>query len=444
MDRKWLVFIGLALAIMMVDLDITATNLAISKIISELKLSISNGQWVIDGYSMSAAVLMAFGGRCGDRYGHRKIMFSALCLFAFASLAVGMSCNSWSIILSRLLQGACVAFTFPLATVIVRQIFPAEQRGFAIGLLISIAGISQAIGPSFGASMITLASWRLIFLVNVPLAIIALLLIRLINIEHEPTSNTKLDIMSLMFLVVGLFSLLTGLNEINRFGILSIPLLSLLFIAIISLAVFTYKEVKGNKPLLDLKLLLDATFSTLITTRLIVNFVYFGWLFSISLLLQKHLHYSIFMSGLIMLSLTAVTAILAAPIGKLLDKVGCKKPLLIGLLLMLLSCLLIAQPWVYSSQLGLILSLIACGFSISLLVPSTAVASIKSVSMQKAGAAMGVLFTCGFLGNALGVAVTGSLLAHYGFASGFSYALIFSSVLTLLSLLLIFRLPAKI
>jgi EmrB/QacA subfamily drug resistance transporter len=435
-NQKWLVFVGLALSIMMVDIDVTAANLAVSDIIHDLNLTVSTGQWIIDGYSMAATVLMAFAGRCGDIYGHKKNFLIALVVFAISSCAVGLSQGAWSIVVSRILQGACIAFTFPIATVIARKVFPKEQHGFVISLLISIAGISQALGPAFGGIMLSIASWRWIFLINIPLALLAYYLINRFLEKDAVNPKEKLDVSALLFLIVGLFSLMTGFNEINQFGLASVEFISLMIIAIVALFLFVRSELKGKNPLLDLKLLINHSLARIITARLLINFVYFSWLFGISLLLQKVFNYSSLFSGTVLLSLTLVTAILAIPVGKLIDYVGFKKPLLIGTILMTIANIFLSLPIIDNSLMMLIISLLIAGLSVSLLIPSSATAVVGLVTMEKTGAAMGVFFTCGFLGNSLGVAISGSLLAEYTIKQGFSYAMIVCAFLAFVSFLL--------
>lgn len=416
-NHKWLIFLALALSVVMVDVDMTAVNLAIATIAKELQLTLPTAQWIINGYTIAATALIAFGGRCGDVFGRKKIFQRALLMFAVASVAVGVSQGDLSIVISRILQGACIAFTFPLATIIARDIFPANQRGFAIGLLISIAGISQSIGPTVGGLIIHFANWRWIFFINVPLALCSYWLIHHYLPTSDVSNSSKMDFLGLLSLIIGLFAVITALNGASATGIASFDFISLMVLGIIGLSVFAFREFHTPTPLLDLSLLLNKPFTIIITTRMFVNFIYFSWLFLLGLLLQNILDHSTIESGFIMLFLTAIIAVLATPVGKLIDAIGSKTPLLIGLSLMTISCLLLSIVPQYQSIKYLAANLLLSGIAIGLLIPSSATAAMHSAPMKKGGAAMGVLFTCGFLGAALGVAISGWLLTLISNAS---------------------------
>ena len=155
---KWWIFISLALSVMLVNVDLSAVNLAIPSITDDLNLTLNAAQWIINGYTIAAAALMAYAGRLCDMFGYRKIFLPGLLVFILTSIAVAFSMGAWSISLSRIFQGASIAFIFPIAGVIVRDVFPQNEQGFAIGLIVSIAGFSQALGPTFGGILISLLS----------------------------------------------------------------------------------------------------------------------------------------------------------------------------------------------------------------------------------------------------------------------------------------------
>ncbi len=447
-QQKWLIFAGLALSVVMVDIDITASNLALSTISQSLQMPLSSAQWLIDGYTMAAAALMAFGGRSGDLYGHKRVFQFALLLFTIASALVGLSHNGITIVLSRIFQGGCIAFTFPLATIIARQIFPLEKQGFVIGLLISIAGISQAIGPTFGSLVIHFASWRWIFLLNIPFALTAFYLVNR-YLPHLPKNQNKANsnVLSLSLLIVGVFSLITALNEVVHIGATSWIFLSLLGLSGLSFIGFGYREWHSQNPLLDLRLLINRVFGSMIIVRAIISYVYFSWLFLLSLLLQRFLGYSAVRSGLMMCFLTLITAIFAVPTGKLIDRKGTKKLMVIGFVIMLIALIWFIMMMQHPTMGNLIIGFILGGFSITLLIPTSATASIKSVAMKRAGAAMGVLLTCSFLGGALGVAVSGWVLGNtigqVNFSHGFVVSMLIGIVFALFGTLLCVRLPRR-
>ncbi len=435
-NKKWLVFIGAALAVMMVDVDITAVNLAITDMTKDLHLTISGGQWIVNGYTMAAACLMAFAGRLGDSYGHKFVFLCGLVVFAFASLAVALSVGFWSISVARIIQGACIAFTFPMASVFVRETFPDNQKGLAVSLLISIAGTSQAIGPTFGGLMIYYFSWHWIFIINLPLAVLCFYLIGVYLKEPKPDVALHFDVSALLSLIVGLFAIMSALNEVNRFGLISFSFVGLIVLGIIALSVFFICEWRDDYPLLGLKALLNAAFTTAIGTRLIVTFNYFCWLFGLGLLLQKGLHYDAFFSGLIMMSLTATIVVFSVPVGKWIDRAGFKPPQITGFMLMFVACVLLSSTEIFGQLMFLLLSLFIGGLSTALLIPATTAGSLSYVKPNVMGLAMGVLFTCGFLGNSMGVAIAGSIIDEHTIKAGFCYVMWLAALLSLLGLII--------
>ena len=439
-SQKWLIFIGAAIAVIMVDVDMTAINIAVEPITRDLGLSISAGQWIVNGYTMAAAVLMIFAGRCADGFGFKQVFLAGLSVFAIASLAVALSSGFWSIIIARIIQGACIAFTFPIATLFIRQVFPEEQYAYAVSLLISIAGISQAIGPAFGGFMISLLSWHWIFLINLPLSILAFVLIAR-YMDKQPSKGFNLDVAGLILLVVGLFLLMTALNEVNRLGFYSREFLLLIIISIVSLSLFIRKEMLGVAPLMELHLFFNHRYAIITATRFIVNFIYFSWLFGLGLLLQQYMDYSPAVTGLIMLILTLTITILATPVGVLIDKTGYRMPMLLGLGFMILTCLILAALALKGSVIFMIVALICGGIAIGLLIPSTVIGGMGSVLPERVGVAIGVFFTFGFLGNAFGVAIAGSLMGQDYIATGFRYAMLVDAVLAAIATIFCFKLP---
>ena len=410
-STKWIIFIALSLTIMMVDLDITAVNLALAVIAQDLTINLPTAQWIIDGYMIAAAACMALGGRVTDIYGTRKIFFIGLILFAISSLAVGLAIGPWSILISRLIQGACIAFIFPVALVIVRFVFPKEEIGFASGLLIAIAGFSQALGPTVGGIIIHLMGWRWIFFLDVPLALFALAIAWYnLKIPNYGTKKEPLYIGSAAILVTGLLALMTALNEVAIWGIDSLRFIGLLIIGLILLVVFAYIEFHTKKPLLELKLLLNKTFLYINLVRIYFNFIYFAMLFTLGLLLQNVLHYSALNAGYILLALTLTFGILSIPAGKLIDKIRPQRLIFTGFALLVTSNILLTLVSSHKTLPFMLVTLFIAGVAIALLVPATGTAALFAIPPEKSGAGMGVFLTNAFIGGSLGVAISGWIL----------------------------------
>lgn len=435
-NAKWFVFLGAALAIMMVDIDMTAVNLAIADITKTLGLGISGGQWIVNGYTMAAACLMAFAGRIGDSFGHKRVFLIGLGVFAVGSLSVALANSLVTISIARIVQGASIAFTFPMAAVFVREVFPESQKGLAVSLLISVAGISQAIGPSFGGMMIYFFSWHWIFLINIPLALLCFYFIGRFLSEPKAITPLHVDLSALLSLIVGQFALMTALNEVNEFGLRSFQFIGLFALSLIALAFFIHREWRAAYPLLGLRTLLNKGFSKLLSTRLIVTFVYFTWLFGLGLLLQKGFHYNAFDAGLIMMMMTITLVVFSIPVGKWIDHAGFKPPLLTGFLLMLVTCLLLSHVSLIAHLSYLLVGLFTGGLATALLIPATTAGSFHLVKHQNMGLAMGLLLACGFIGNSLGVAISGSVMDEVSVIKGFGYSMLLCAMLSVIAIVI--------
>ncbi len=409
--EKWLLFSAFAIAIILVDIDMTAVNLALATIASELNTNLTTAQWIVDGYTIAAASLMALGGRIGEIYGIRRVYSIALFIFAISSVFVGISQGEYSIMLARILQGACVAFTFPIGIVLARSIFPKEQQGFAIGLLLSIASLAQAFGPTFSGIIIELFNWRWIFFINVPLCLYALIIIHKYYHADEQRQQEKLPIPAIFSLVCGMFLIITALNEISQWGITSWQFIISILAGLCLLAYFIQFEITSAKPFLELKLLSNKVFAIVNIARTLLTFVYFSLLFILSLFMQNVLDYSPIKAGTTLLFMTLVFGIFALPAGKLIDKIGFKHALIAGTCCSLFACLLLTLLFLNMSEKQLIMGLFFAGIAVALFIPSTTVGALVSVPKKKIAAATSVLATSGFIGASLGIAVSGSLLA---------------------------------
>ncbi len=408
--KKWWLFLATALAIMMVDIDVTAANLALSTIAHDLHFGLSTAQWIIDGYMIAAASLMAFGGRLSDILGTRRVFLAGLVVFTLSSLAVGLSIGPLSIIISRIVQGSCIAFTFPVALVVVRQVFPPHQHGFVIGLMVAIAGLSQALGPTVGGVIITLLSWRWIFLLNIPLALLALFMIACWLPKPDALTKEPIPYLGATIFAMGLLALMTAINEITRFGVGSAIFILLMVSALILLALFAVIEWRSTHPVLNLHLFSNRDFCSVNVIRFLSNGVYFVLLFTLSLLLQNFLGFSALHAGYLLLAMTLVCGIASIPAGKLVDKIGPKHPILLGNLLLIVSTLLLSFIQQQGTLFLLMSALGLAGLGIALLIPATGTAVLLSTPREKSGSGMGIFLTNGFIGSSIGVALSGLLL----------------------------------
>ena len=413
-QRHWWIFLAIAITVMMVDVDITAVNLAITQMAAELHLTLSQAQWIINGYTIAAAAFMAFAGRLADAYGYRRIFIWALWAFILFSLAVAFSIGPVTIIISRILQGASIAFIFPVGAVIIRHVFPQKQQAFAIGLIVSIAGLSQAVGPSLGGMMVEWLSWRWIFMVDAPLGSIALTLAYYFLPKVQTKKAIELHPLAVMSFALGLFSFMVALNEAATWGVASLGFIFTFGTAVCLLLIFARIEWRAKSPLLDLHLFRNQNFMIVNGIRFVTILIFAALLFVLSLLLQTILQYSALNTGFILLVMTLMIAVLSIASGHFVERFGVKLSLMVALIALLLGLGLLAFINVLPTLSLIFPALALLGIGFALVVPATSVGLMQSVPPQKTGIAIGLFFTNGFVGSSFGVAISGWLLQVWG------------------------------
>ncbi|MFA6563831.1 MAG: DHA2 family efflux MFS transporter permease subunit [Verrucomicrobiia bacterium] len=415
-QRHWLIMIPMGITVAMVNLDISAVNLALAHIANDLHVSLSAIQWVVNGYSMAAAMFMVIGSRLADTWGRHTAFTVCLSLFLAGSIAAGLANGEPGIVIGRIVQGIGMA-SFPVAMVIVHTAFPEKHRSLAMGITSAIAGLSQVVGPTLGGAILHYLGWRWIFFINVPLGITAVILARLWVPEMKPEARPKLDYIGQTLLAAGLFAMLCALNEVQKWGWDSPAFLALLFGGAALLFVFVAVERRTRNPLIELDLFADSAFVAANLIRVIFQIVSFGLFFLLGLYFQNVLCFTAIKAGLLLLWLTATMAVLAPVVGQCMDKIGARIPLLVGMALTAAGCLLLSRSLTQASLVEMAVSLGVLGVGFSAALTGTVSAALSSAPKTRAGLAAGVLYMNALVGASLGTAATGLVLRAEAHAS---------------------------
>src|SRR5687767_12488396 len=240
-------------ALAMAMLDNTVVNVAIPRITTDLSASVSEIQWIIDGYVLAIASLLLTGGITGDRYGRKKVFLVGLTIFTIASLLCGLSQTSSQLIQARALQGVGAAFLMPGTLSIITVTFPPHERARAIGLWAGVSGLALALGPTVGGLMVERLGWQSVFFLNVPIGAAALLTsIRTVR-ESVSLEQRHLDLTGLALGTAGLFSMTYGLIEANQLGWGDPLIVGSLVAGAILLAGFLTWEHRAAHPMMPLR-----------------------------------------------------------------------------------------------------------------------------------------------------------------------------------------------
>lgn len=380
-------------------LDGTVVNVALVRIGEDLDASLAQLQWVTNGYLLSLASLILLGGSLGDRFGRRRVFVVGTVWFALASLACGLAPTAETLIAARVLQGVGGALLTPGSLAMIQGAFVPEDRPRAIGAWSGLGGIATAIGPFVGGVLIDHASWRWIFLVNLPLAAVTVAVAsRAVPETRDPGASGRLDVAGAALATLGLAG--TTYALIQWGDALALPAGAL---AVVALVAFVVVERRRADPMLEPALFADRTFSAANTMTLLVYAALGAVMFFLVIQLQTVGGYAALAAGTATLPVTVCMLLLAARGGALGARIGPRIPMTVGPLVMAVGVLLLLGVDDDVDYLVEVLpGLTVFGLGLALMVAPLTATVLAAAPDEQAGLASGV-------NNA--VARAGSLLA---------------------------------
>jgi EmrB/QacA subfamily drug resistance transporter len=380
-------------------LDGTVVNIALRTIGEDLDADLSQLQWINNGYLLSMASLILLGGSLGDRYGRRRVFVVGTVWFAAASLLCGLAPTPDVLILARVLQGVGAGLLTPGSLAIIQGVFAPEDRAPAIGAWSGLGGIAAAIGPFVGGALIEVVSWRWIFLINLPLAVLTVVIaLRHVPETRDPRPPGRFDVPGAVLTTVALGGLTFGLIEAG--GRWAVPALALAVAAGIG---FVVVERRTREPMLPLGLFADRTFSAANAMTLVVYAALGAVLFFLVLQLQTVTGYGPLAAGMATLPITVCMLLLASRGGRLANRIGPRIPMTVGPIVMGLGTAgLLAVDATSTYWTTVLPALTGFGLGLALMVAPLTATVLAAAPDEQAGLASGV-------NNA--IARSGSLLA---------------------------------
>ena len=414
--NPWLVLVVLTSGFFMILLDTTIVNVAIPAMSAGLNTTLDQILWVLNAYILVYAVLLITAGRLGDLYGQRNLFAIGLLIFTVASALCGLSQNAGELIAARVLQGIGGAILTPQTLSIITTLFPPERRGAAFGVWGGVAGLATIAGPTVGGAIVTYISWQWIFFVNVPIGIAALIATFAIIPVVRPGRRHGWDIMGVVLATAGLFAVVFGLIEGQRFswgeiGSYGITIPEVIIGGVVLLAVFIVWERFQAEPLMPLSLFQDRNFAVANWIAAAISFGMLSLFLPIVIYLQSVRGFSALTAGLTFAPMSLTSMVLAPFAGRFADKVGGKYILLAGISLFTIGFGLVtfvAGP--DSTWLTFLVPAIIAGAGMGMTFAPMTTVAMRNISPQMSGAASGILNTTRQLGAAIGSAVVGALL----------------------------------
>jgi EmrB/QacA subfamily drug resistance transporter len=397
---------AMTLASSMILVDQTAVPLAAPHAIIGLHAEISQSQWLMTANILPLAALMVFGGRLGDLFGMRRVFLIGAVIFALATTAMGASQDIAMAIAARAVQGVGAALMMPTALAIVSAVYPDEEKGAALGILAGASAFFAALGPVLGG-VLTAIDWRLVFLVNVPLAIITIVLTLRATpeIEPDPNASRELDLPGVVTFAAIVGALIFGLSQGPQEGWGEAETLVPIAIGLLLIPVFLLIERRSRNPMINFKLFRHQNFLASNLSQLLAGMIELGLGFLTPFFLLLVVGVSPTTAGIALIPAT-IPVILAGPLaGKAFDRFGGRWPLVAGFLILAASGIVLAVSVSSESAVALIPGLLLQGLGLGIVLTVNDPTGLTAVPDKDSGEAAGMINTSEQLGGALGIAI---------------------------------------
>jgi DHA2 family methylenomycin A resistance protein-like MFS transporter len=424
-----------------VTFDAVVVNVALPTIRKDLGGGITGLQWVVDGYTLMFAALLLTCGALSDRVGARRAFTMGLVVFVLASLACGMAPNLAGLVMARFVQGSAAALMMPASMALIGQAYSSGvERARAVAVWAMGGAIASSTGPVLGG-LLTMANWRLIFLINVPVGVVALLLLtRVARSSHRPV---PMDWIGQISAVAAMGGLTYGAIEAGEVGFGAPNVLVGLAVAVAAIAAFVISQQQVAHPMVAPRLFDDRV--VVVTTVIGFAFMvgYYGLPFVVSLYFQEQRGVSALAAGALFLPMMVIGAALTPFSARIAERIGARAAVIAGLVtmaagLVMLGLLPASTPLAVVSAL-----MILVGLGGPLVMPPVTAVLLNTVQGHLAGTAGGVFNTSRQVGGALAIAVFGGLLAQPAtFMTGMRTSLLIAALVVASAVVAASRLPS--
>lgn len=410
--RRWGTLVVLCFSLLVIGIDNTILNVALPTLGRDLHASTSGLQWIVDSYTLVFAGLLLTAGSLGDRFGRKKALTAGLLIFGVGSILSAFSGSTGMLTATRALMGVGGALIMPSTLSILTNTFlDPRERARAIGIWAGVSGVGVAIGPVVGGWLLQNFWWGSVFLVNIPVVIIAIALGRVLVAESRDPSSPELDPLGAVLSIAGLTALLWSIIEAPSHGWTSMPIVVALLLAAVILTAFVTWELRSDHPMLDVRFFKNPRFTAASSAISLVFFALFGSLFLITLYLQSVHNYTALQAGLRIAPIAVALMISAPASAALVQRLGSKVVVATGLILAASGLALFATLQVHTGYPRVLLAILILGVGMGLTMAPATDSIMGSLPRAKAGVGSAVNDTTRQVGGALGVAILGSILS---------------------------------
>lgn len=421
-NAKWYTLGAACFGLFMAILDNLVVNIAMPTISRDLDASTTQLQWVVSAYTLVFASLQITAGGLGDRLGRKQWFMIGLIVFTLTSILAAFSQNIEMLIAMRALQGVGAALIMPLSLSLISDAFPPEERGKAVGIwgAISVSGI--ALGPVVGGVLVEYASWHWVFLINVPIGVIALFITQAVVRESRDESGTvATDIPGTVLITAAIASLTWALIQAGDRG-WGDSLILLGFAASIAIgAAFVVVESRTERPMVPLRFFKSGSFTGANIDAFMISFAMAGVAFFMTLYQQNVHNFSAVRAGLALLPMVLVMMVMSPMTGSAINRLGPRRMISAGMIVTGIGIFLFLRSGVDASYIDIVPAFVVMGFGMSFIWAPMTTAVLNSVESAKSGVASAINGAIREIGTAFGIALLGTM-ANTTFKDSFNSA----------------------
>lgn len=414
--RRWWILAVLMFSLLIVVLDNSILNVAVKTIASPAPTGIgatqSELEWAINSYTLVFAGLLFTAGLLGDRIGRKKVLLAGILVFGVGSALAAFSASPGELITWRALMGFGAAFVMPATLAVLMNVFERDEQPKAIGIWAGSVGLGIAIGPITGGLLLEHFWWGSIFLVNVPVVVIALVAMAVLVPDSRDPKPGKVDPAGVALSIVGLVLLVYGIirgGELADFT--DTTVLAAIVGGLLVLAGFVWHEKRSSHPAIDITYFRKPAFSAAVAAIALVFFALMGVTFFSAFYLQSVRGYTALESGLLIVPLAAAQMIFAPRARLVVDRFGARAVCTVGMLLVAAGLASFALFDTGTPVWAMCLVFFVQGTGMAHIMPPVTVAVMQALPREKAGSGSAVNNTFRQVGGALGIAVLGSVLS---------------------------------